>query len=267
MAKVRVYELAKEFGVESKAVLAKLNEMGEFVRSASSTIEAPVVRRLQEAFNQGSEGGKKSGSSPKPGPRPAASEVPRARRPPSRGPRPSRARARPPSPPRRPSRPRSPAPPSPARSPRGEAGPRPGGAPKPGPQSGRGERPQRGERAERAERGSRPEGGRGPRPAGPRPAGPRPGNNPFASNEAATVRLGTWLPSASIGAVTCVRVANDVTAATRNMAAASWSADRSTPNASTRANPDSANPMRAGTSFSRATTTIRRDRIRQPLRR
>ncbi|HET9897036.1 MAG TPA: translation initiation factor IF-2 [Streptosporangiaceae bacterium] len=50
MAKVRVYELAKEFGVESKAVMAKLGEMGEFVRSASSTIEAPVVRRLKEAF-------------------------------------------------------------------------------------------------------------------------------------------------------------------------------------------------------------------------
>ncbi|HYZ53270.1 MAG TPA: translation initiation factor IF-2 N-terminal domain-containing protein, partial [Streptosporangiaceae bacterium] len=50
MAKVRVYELAKEFGVESKAVMVKLQEMGEFVRSASSTIEAPVVRRLKEAF-------------------------------------------------------------------------------------------------------------------------------------------------------------------------------------------------------------------------
>ena len=50
MAKVRVYELAKEFGVESKAVMAELEKMGEFVRSASSTIEAPVVRRLKEAF-------------------------------------------------------------------------------------------------------------------------------------------------------------------------------------------------------------------------
>ncbi|HUD38308.1 MAG TPA: translation initiation factor IF-2 [Streptosporangiaceae bacterium] len=50
MAKVRVYELAKEFGVESKAVMAKLGEMGEFVRSASSTIEPPVVRKLKEAF-------------------------------------------------------------------------------------------------------------------------------------------------------------------------------------------------------------------------
>ncbi|HTA00763.1 MAG TPA: translation initiation factor IF-2 [Streptosporangiaceae bacterium] len=50
MAKVRVYELAKEFGVESKAVMAKLQQMGEFVRSASSTIEAPVVRRLKDEF-------------------------------------------------------------------------------------------------------------------------------------------------------------------------------------------------------------------------
>ncbi|HEX6196743.1 MAG TPA: translation initiation factor IF-2 [Jiangellaceae bacterium] len=50
MAKVRVYELAKEFGVESKVVLTKLNDLGEFVRSASSTVEAPVVRRLKEAF-------------------------------------------------------------------------------------------------------------------------------------------------------------------------------------------------------------------------
>lgn len=50
MAKVRVYELAKEFGVESKAVMAKLQEMGEFVRSASSTLEPAVVRRLKDEF-------------------------------------------------------------------------------------------------------------------------------------------------------------------------------------------------------------------------
>ncbi|MYV54998.1 translation initiation factor IF-2 N-terminal domain-containing protein, partial [Streptomyces sp. SID3212] len=50
MAKVRVYELAKEFGVESKVVMAKLQELGEFVRSASSTIEAPVVRKLTDAL-------------------------------------------------------------------------------------------------------------------------------------------------------------------------------------------------------------------------
>ncbi|MFG1623245.1 translation initiation factor IF-2 [Kribbella sp. NPDC049227] len=52
MAKVRVYELAKELGVTSKVVLTRLNDMGEFVRSASSTIEAPVVRRLAEEFEK-----------------------------------------------------------------------------------------------------------------------------------------------------------------------------------------------------------------------
>jgi translation initiation factor IF-2 len=36
--------------MESKVVLAKLQEMGEFVRSASSTVEAPVVRRLIEMY-------------------------------------------------------------------------------------------------------------------------------------------------------------------------------------------------------------------------
>ena len=46
MAKVRVHELAKQLGMESKEVLAKLQELGEFVRSASSTVEAPVVRKL-----------------------------------------------------------------------------------------------------------------------------------------------------------------------------------------------------------------------------
>jgi translation initiation factor IF-2 len=49
--KARVHELAKELGVESKTVLAKLKEMGEFVKSASSTVEAPVARRLRGAFN------------------------------------------------------------------------------------------------------------------------------------------------------------------------------------------------------------------------
>src|SRR2546429_8512450 len=48
--KARVHELAKELGVESKVVLAKLKELGEFVKSASSTVEAPVARRLREVF-------------------------------------------------------------------------------------------------------------------------------------------------------------------------------------------------------------------------
>ncbi len=50
MSKVRVHELAKQLGMSSKEVLAKLQELGEFVRSASSTVEAPVVRKLTEMF-------------------------------------------------------------------------------------------------------------------------------------------------------------------------------------------------------------------------
>ncbi|MDI9931262.1 translation initiation factor IF-2 [Rhodococcus sp. IEGM 1354] len=48
--KARVHELAKELGVTSKELLARLKEQGEFVKSASSTVEAPVARRLRESF-------------------------------------------------------------------------------------------------------------------------------------------------------------------------------------------------------------------------
>ncbi|MGW6131221.1 translation initiation factor IF-2 N-terminal domain-containing protein, partial [Cellulomonas sp. NPDC055163] len=66
MAKVRVYELAKELGVESKTIMTKLGDLGEFVRSASSTIEPPVVRKLRDLYPVG-------GSAPAPAPaRPAA---------------------------------------------------------------------------------------------------------------------------------------------------------------------------------------------------
>ncbi|MER7177512.1 translation initiation factor IF-2 N-terminal domain-containing protein, partial [Streptomyces mesophilus] len=76
MAKVRVYELAKEFGVESKVVMAKLQELGEFVRSASSTIEAPVVRKLTDALQgPGGGGAAKKASPAKPAaPKPAAAK-------------------------------------------------------------------------------------------------------------------------------------------------------------------------------------------------
>lgn len=45
-----MYELAKALGVESKEIIAKLEEVGEYVKSASSTVEAPVVRRLHAKF-------------------------------------------------------------------------------------------------------------------------------------------------------------------------------------------------------------------------
>ena len=61
--KARVHELAKEFGVDSKTVLAKLKEQGEFVKSASSTVEAPVARRLREALGAAT-GGSSAPSAP-----------------------------------------------------------------------------------------------------------------------------------------------------------------------------------------------------------
>ena len=81
MAKVRVHELAKELGQPSKVVLQKLQDMGEFVRSASSTIEAPVARRLRQEFPAADSAAKKTpgaptpGSAPKPGAKPAAKKT------------------------------------------------------------------------------------------------------------------------------------------------------------------------------------------------
>ncbi|GHI04472.1 translation initiation factor IF-2 [Streptomyces cellostaticus] len=211
MAKVRVYELAKEFGVESKVVMAKLQELGEFVRSASSTIEAPVVRKLTDAFQGGS--GKSAGKSaprkaaPKPAaPSPAQAARPAAPRPPAPKP-PTAQQPAAPAAPATPSAPLTPTPgprpvpgPKPAPRPAPAApeftappaapaaqapqapaaqGPRPGarpGAPKPG---GRPAGPGQGQAARPGQGGQRP-GGQAPRP-GARPAGPRPGNNPFTS--------------------------------------------------------------------------------------
>ncbi|MFF9627139.1 translation initiation factor IF-2 [Streptomyces griseosporeus] len=209
MAKVRVYELAKEFGVESKVVMAKLQELGEFVRSASSTIEAPVVRKLTDAF-QGGGNGKSAGkpaprkASPKPAPapspaqaaRPAAPKPPAAPQPPAAqqpaapsapapasGPRPVPGPK--PAPRPAPAAPEFTAPPS-APAPAAQNAPKPGGprpgAPKPGTRPaapGQGQQGERGQRPAAAQGGARPGGG-APRP-GARPAGPRPGNNPFTS--------------------------------------------------------------------------------------
>jgi hypothetical protein len=45
--KVRVHELAKELGVTSKEILVACSNYGEFVKSSSSTVEAPLARRLR----------------------------------------------------------------------------------------------------------------------------------------------------------------------------------------------------------------------------
>ncbi|NEN07431.1 translation initiation factor IF-2 [Diaminobutyricibacter tongyongensis] len=49
-AKPRVHEVASELGVDSKVALAKLKEMGEFVKGPSSSIEPPVARKLRAAL-------------------------------------------------------------------------------------------------------------------------------------------------------------------------------------------------------------------------
>ena len=55
--KARVHELAKELGISSKQVLSKLQDLGEYVKSPSSTVEAPVARRLRESMSGGDSGG------------------------------------------------------------------------------------------------------------------------------------------------------------------------------------------------------------------
>ncbi|MTK01856.1 translation initiation factor IF-2 [Micromonospora sp. CP22] len=112
--KARVHELAKELGVESKTVLAKLKEMGEFVKSASSTVEAPVARRLRSAFVA-------SGGSGAPSAAPSAPSAPSATPTPPPTPGEPRVTAKP-TPPRRPAvpgpKPKAPVPgPPPAATP------------------------------------------------------------------------------------------------------------------------------------------------------
>ncbi|WP_405858090.1 translation initiation factor IF-2 [Streptomyces sp. NBC_00090] len=218
MAKVRVYELAKEFGVESKVVMAKLQELGEFVRSASSTIEAPVVRKLTDAL-QGP-GGNAGKTAAKPGAPRKAAPSPAAPKPAPAAPAPSPAQAvRPaapkpgaptpapkpavaekpaaaptsgsrPTPGPKPPAPQKPAPASPApTTPEFTAPPaapaaaqqRPSGA-TPGPRPAAARPAQQAPRQQGQGQGApRPQGQGAPRPGGARPAGPRPGNNPFTS--------------------------------------------------------------------------------------
>ncbi|MEO3965405.1 translation initiation factor IF-2 [Mycolicibacterium smegmatis] len=152
--KARVHELAKELGVTSKELLATLKEQGEFVKSASSTVEAPVARRLRETFGaksgatktdekprgQGGNGAS-APAAPKPAPRtprvgnnpfstqqPADRPIPRPQ--PRPGPRPGGGPR--PSPGNMPPRPATAAG-------RGgpRPGPRPGGGPRPAGQGGR----------------------------------------------------------------------------------------------------------------------------------
>jgi len=50
VAKVRVHELAKKYDVPSKDVLKMLNDLGEFVKAPSSTVEPPVEKKFEDKY-------------------------------------------------------------------------------------------------------------------------------------------------------------------------------------------------------------------------
>ncbi|WP_313811617.1 translation initiation factor IF-2 [Glutamicibacter sp.] len=197
MAKPRVHELAKELGITSKEALTKLQDMGEFVRSASSTVEPPVARKLRDAFPGSNAGAAKPAAAPKPAAatpgagRPAAPKPggakPAAAAP---GPRPA---AKPAAAAPAPAKPAAAAPAAPKATPGAPVpgAPKPAaarpGAPKPGtPRPGNNPfSSQQGMRSADAgeRRGGNRDGARAPRPGAPRPGGPRPGNNPFSSQQ------------------------------------------------------------------------------------
>ena len=154
MAQPRVHEFAKEVGVPSKEVIAKLKDMGEFVKSSSSTLNPMVLKKLRAEF-------------------PAAAAKPAAKAAPAESaakPAPKPAAAKPAVKPA----------PRPAAKPAAKpaaAAPKPGG-------------PRPGNNPFASQQGmARPEAA--PKPAAPKPAapkpgpkpGPRPGNNPFASQQ------------------------------------------------------------------------------------
>ncbi|WP_338751464.1 translation initiation factor IF-2 [Janibacter alittae] len=191
MAKVRVHELAKELGVSSKALLTHLGDMGEFVKSASSTIEAPVVRKVKDNPPAPDPKVKKAAAKPaakpspaKPGPAAPAPQAPAADAP---------APQAQPSAPTEPSQPAAPPAPTP-----GPAAPKPGPAAPEQPAAEQPAAPAQPAAPEQpaataSDKGS-PAAKPGPKPPtpGPRPTqakpgggrpGPRPGNNPYASNQ------------------------------------------------------------------------------------
>ncbi|WP_119699714.1 translation initiation factor IF-2 [Rhodococcus ruber] len=171
--KARVHELAKELGVTSKELLARLKEQGEFVKSASSTVEPPVARRLRESFAKANGDGAAPSAAPKPGaPRPGPRPAAPAQAAPAPAPAPQPEAA-------------APAPSSAPAARPAASGPKPG-APRPAaPKPATPEAPA----AQAAPQAPAPQApapqtpSPGPKPGGPRP-GPKPprvGNNPYSS--------------------------------------------------------------------------------------
>lgn len=83
--KLRVHELAKQLGVTSKELLATLKEQGEFVKTASSTIEPPVVKKMRAHYDNNSGGAE---AAPKTSADAAPAAAPSAPKPGTSGPKP-----------------------------------------------------------------------------------------------------------------------------------------------------------------------------------
>ncbi|MCT1717890.1 translation initiation factor IF-2 [Corynebacterium amycolatum] len=194
--KLRVHELAKQLGVTSKELLAELKAQGEFVKTASSTVEPPVVRKMKKVYEEKNAGAgadasaqtpatkaaakpaAKSGAKPaaKPGAKPAA---PAAAKP---GAKPA---AKPGA------KPAAPAAAKPGAKPAAPAAAKPGAKPaaKPGAKPAAPAAAKPGAKPAAPSRSPKPgqEMPRPPKPAGPKP-GPKPGaraprvaNNPFST--------------------------------------------------------------------------------------
>ncbi len=170
--KPRVHEIAAELGVDSKVALAKLKELGEFVKSPSSTVEPPVARKLRAAIE--ADPSLKGGAESAPAAKPAAAK-PAAKTGPTPGPKPG---PKPAPAPAAPAAPAAEAPAAPASS-----APTPGPAAPAAPSAPTPAAPKPGDSG--APKPGAPRPGNNPfssaQGMGQRPAGPRPGNNPFAS--------------------------------------------------------------------------------------
>ncbi|PWN03489.1 translation initiation factor IF-2 [Nocardioides silvaticus] len=172
MAKTRVSELAKKYGIPSKEALEKLGAIGEFAKTASSSIEPPAVKKFEDAYGaellarmkpaaEPAEAPAKKAAAPKPGPKkPKAPEPEPA---PAPVEEPAAAAPAPEAPAAEPEAPAEPAAEAPAAAaPSAPSAPDAPAAPKPG-----------------APTPKAP----APRPVGKPSGTPRPGNNPFASSQ------------------------------------------------------------------------------------
>ena len=200
--KLRVHELAKQLGVTSKELLATLKEQGEFVKTASSTIEPPVVKKMRAHYEAQSGGDATEGKADKtekaakpakpgqgnakkpasPAPKPgqgaqggakSAAPKPGAPKPGTQAPKPSDAAPKPGAGSAKAAPKPGQAAPKPGAA-AGKTAPKPGqGAPKPGQNAGQGDAKKSGERPTPGNAMPRPM----PKPGGSR----RVANNPFST--------------------------------------------------------------------------------------